>query len=334
MDHPLSENEAWEFWKPKTRAKATFLLLDKDAKKTVETVISSGCCREVVLSSMKVFLFGKVMKTTVDPNGYSKTFTRKCRIRLLDPDLEDQLSGSNQLQINEKGIKPKGEFDQRLRSGAVEEFLQVADMIVGIPSVLLSHRRPQGEWWKTDPSSCKSNFDDVRYICWNGSDNWFLRHPALLSIASGLIRQAAMLTACGFGPEILNRVPRKDVEAALTTSNWKLAFGIAKKLRPWIEVPVGAGGCAANFPFSLGQWERFDRLQRAQRKHNYQKIFGGTIYDSWGLNETQTGGEWTGGDAYWGVPGSVNAAGDTLMKLGKPRGRLLSMGRPKGAENS
>ncbi len=319
MAHPLTGNVDWKFWQPYLQAKATFLLLGKDGTVQTRAGTSSSTCREGVLSNMLIYLRKQVLEEVENGSSYSKKFVRKFRIRLFDEALHENLAGSNQLRIHENGLKPKGGHNGTLSKAKVEEFLQVADAVVGIPSVLLSHRRPTGDWWKTDATSCKNDED---YICWNGTDNWFLRHPALLAIATGLFRQTAMLTASGFGPQILECVSREEVEEALTTGDWRLAFGLAEKLRPWIEVPVGhEGGSVVNYPFPIGQWKRFDRLQRAQRRHNYKEVFGGSMYDSWGLNKEGNGGHWSGTLAYWGNPGDESEAYDTLMKLGEPRRR-------------
>ena len=322
MSHPLDGDSKWKFWKPTVTVKTTFLLLGKGDKKSVPSHISRSGCREGILSNMKTRLREAVMKkkkVTTNKDGWeTATFTREKRLRLFDRELIASLPGGNQIRIRDTGLKPKGLPESKLKPQIVEEFILVADALVGIPSVLLSHHRPEGEWWRTDHLTCINKDGEVE---WNGSDNWFLRHPILLSIVTGLYRQAAMLTACGYGPKVLDCVKRGEVEDALTTGDWRLAFGIAKQLRPWIEVPVGAGGSEGNFPFSIGEWDNFDRLQRAQRRYNYLKVFGTSFYDSWGLNPGNEGGAWSGTQTYWGFGGGENENHQHLMNLGEPRRR-------------
>jgi hypothetical protein len=140
-----------------------------------------------------------------------------------------------------------------------------------------------------------------------------------------------MLTAHGLGELVLDAVDRAEVEEALTTGDWKLATGLCKKLQPFIEVPNGAGGGFQNYPFPYGQWKRFDRLQRAQRRHNYEAVFAGSFYDCWGLNKEAAGGQWSGSFAYWGNPGKENANFELLMKLGEPRRRAKGVKKSQGA---
>lgn len=330
MTHPLTDNQKWIFWQPYIQAKATVFLLDSmkkaDNKGEMISPVASSTCREGILSNMRTYLWEKTMDGAQD--GYKKTWKRLHRIRLFDPRLHEDMQGANQIRMHENGLKAKGDHKLAIKKGKVEEFLHVMDALVGLPSVLLSHRRPEGEWWRTDPKNCRNVAD---YICWNGTDNWFMRHPTLIAISTGLARQAAMLTAHDLGHLVLDTVDRGDVEEALTTGNWKLAYGLCEKLQPMIEVPNGVGGAFQNYPFPYGQWNRFDRLQRAQRRHNYEKVFQGSFYDCWGLNKEAAGGKWSGSFAYWGNPGKENANFDLLMKLGEPRRRAKGVKKSQGA---
>ncbi len=330
MTHPLTDNQKWIFWQPYIQAKATVFLLDSmkkaDNKGSLISPVASSTCREGILSNMRQYLWDQTMQG--DQDGYKKTFKRLKRVRLFDPRLHENMQGSNQIRMHENGLKPKGDHKEKVKKGKVEEYLLVMDALVGLPSVLLSHRRPEGEWWRTDPKNCQ---DVAEYISWNGTDNWFMRHPTLIAISTGLARQAAMLTAHGLGELVLDAVDRGDVEEALTTGNWKLAYGLCEKLQPFIEVPNGAGGAFQNYPFPFGQWKRFDRLQRAQRRHNYEKVFQGSFYDCWGLNKEASGGKWSGSFAYWGNPGKENDNFELLMKLGEPRRRAKGGKKSQGA---
>lgn len=326
MQHPLTDNPAWVFWQPYIQVKSTVLLMDSmkiaNDKGSLISPVSQSTCREGVLSNMRSYLWTKVMNEERD--GYKKKFKRVHRLRLFDPRLHVDLQGANEIRVNATGLRPKGKHTDTLSQETIEKYLLVADALVGIPSVLLSHRRPEGEWWRTDPTTCHHG----EYIHWGGTDNWFMRHPTLLAIVTGLARQAALLTAHGLGDQVLERVKREQVEEALTTGDWKLATGLCEQLRDYIEVPNGDGGAFQNYPFPYGQWKRFDRLQRAQRRHNYEKIFEGNLYDSWGLTPAAVGGQWSGSFAYWGNPGKENDKFDLLMKLGEPRRRAKGAKKP------
>ena len=333
MSHPLTDNAKWIFWQPYIQAKSTVFLLDSMKKKDNAgepiSPVAASTCREGVLSNMRQYLWDKTMEVDNPSGGYKKTFKRLRRIRLFDPRLHEDLQGANQIRMHENGLKPKGDHKLAIKKGKVEEYLQVMDALVGLPSVLLSHRRPEGEWWRTDPATAGD--DHAEYISWNGTDNWFMRHPTLVAIVTGLSRQAALLTAHGLGEQMLELVKREQVEEALTTGNWKLATGLCAKLQSYIEVPNGAGAGFQNYPFPYGQWKRFDRLQRAQRRHNYEAVFEGSFYDCWGLNKEAAGGQWSGSFAYWGNPGKENEKFDLLMKLGEPRRRAKGGKKSQGA---
>jgi hypothetical protein len=327
MTHPLSDAPIWQFWQPEVRVKATALILDmkQDTGKKVITVSGGSTCREGVLSQVHKALADHVLKKKEAERGYKVTSYRHKRIRLYAPELLKEMAGGNQLIISRQGLNTREEFTKAVPNKRVEEFILVADALVGIPSVLLSHRRPEGDWWRTDLQSCAI----AKNLHWNGSDNWFLRHPILLAIATGLYRQAALLTAIGCGERILSCVSREEVEEALTTGDWKLAYGLAEKLRPWIEVPPGKHGTTANYPFPLGEWKRFDRLQRAQRRHNYQRIFGGSFYDTWGLKKDIVYPNWTGVWHFWGQSGEPTPQLTELMRLGEPRRRASGAKKKK-----
>lgn len=316
MAHPLSENPQWRFWQPFVGVKATVLRLDKEGKAEVLPLSANSTCREGVLNNLRTRLWQLCMvEKTI--SGWKRSVKRPYRVRLFDERLLEDLPGANSVIIDVRSLRkqPTNEAEA-VPEERVAELLEVADALVGIPGVLLSHRRPTGEWWRTSTTEIEAN-----YVRWQATDNWFMRHPALVSIATGLLRQAALLVANGFGPQILERVDRKHVEESLTTGDWRLAYGLAKQLRPWIEVPPASNSHQRNYAFPSGMWPRFDRLQRAQRRHNYQKIFGESFYESWNLRPEGTGAQWSGVYSFWGEDGALTEAGRRLMELGKPRRR-------------
>lgn len=320
MTHPLTNNPQWLFWQPYIGARATVLVLQGDDNAEIHALSSLSTCREVIVTNIRQGLRNLVMVPKV-PQGqpsWNKVWRRQSRIRLYDPRLLEGLKGANGLRVHKNGLKSAPSKDPAPERDRVQEFLQVCDAICGLPSVLLSHYRPEGEWWRSPEEH------PGEHVHWSGTDNWFMRHPALLGLATGLVRQAALLVAYGFGPQVLEGVERNRVEEALTSADWRLAYELVLKLRPWIEVPVGTGGAQRNYPVPMGFWNRFDCLQRAQRRHNYREVFGTGFYDSWALPkqpEKNGGQQWSGAFSFWGERGNYTEAHRRLMNLGKPNRR-------------
>ena len=326
ISHPLMNDPRWVYWQPYIKAKATILVVDKKDNISIKSVITEATCREAIITNMQARLRDIVIQE-VPVKGrpsYYKKKQRTKRIRLYDTRLLVDLPKANQLTISINALKEDPVKHGPPSNDKIKEYIEVADALVGIPSVLLSHRRPKGYWWRSEPIEVTDG-----YVSWNGSDNWFMRHPVLLAIATGLLRQAALLVAKGYGRQILKCVDRKQIEEVLTTADWKLAYKLALKLRPWIEVPAGINGNHINYPFSMGFWHRFDYLQRAQRKHNYKKIFGNNFYESWALMNGNL--PFLGVYSFWGDNPHISENVDNyrrLVELGKPRRRA---GRGKNA---
>jgi len=323
MDHPLSNHPNWFFEKPTISAKGTVLIVPKNEQAPeVRSFWANSPCREGIITNMS-----QAMRSHIFASGKPKPGQppwrvlrrRTARIRLYDPRLRENLVRANQLFVG-RGVNicPAGKKEELVPSipESVRRFQEVCDALVGIPSVLLSPNRPPGEWWRDHGEVTEKSF-----IPWAGTDNWFMRDPALLAIATGLFRQAALLTIYGFADRVLECVKRSSVEEALTTADWRLAYKLALQLRPWIEVPCGKSGQQINYPFPLGFWRRFDYLQRAQRRHNYKKIFGTSFYESWGLDRKYCGFINTGVYSVWGRRGELTENHSRLRRLGAARRR-------------
>ena len=324
MAHPLTNHENWKYWQPFLGAVSTVMVVKSEKEDEIVKIGASGACREVIIALMRSSIQRRVRaapKSSAPGRGL-KTAPRIASVRLYDPRLLENLPGANYLKTHPSAIKKSRLAKEEPSQEEIETFLLVCDAICGIPSVLLAHRRPTGDWWRSSPELI------AQEIHWNGADNWFVRHPALVGLATGLFRQAAMLTAGGFAPQILETVERAKVEEALTTADQKLAYELVKKLRTWIEVPCAGGASVINYPVPLGYWKVFDCLQRAQQRHNYREIFGTDFYGSWGLEGPGAAlpyyHQYNGAFSFWGQRTAPTAALRHLLELGKPHRRTRS----------
>lgn len=198
------------------------------------------------------------------------------------------------------------------RACCLHYFTEVLDAIVGPIAVLLNPDRYVGDWWTTASSEASKG----KEIRWYGTDNFFLRHPILVSVMMGMFRQGILLDQQDFSEAILKAVQRKDVEDCLTNADPVLAMRLMRALRPWIEVEKWQ----TNFTFGQGYWDRLGLLHRAIYKYGYDVLFDGNPQESWNIAPGHSGRHdiSNGPFAYWGGPGKkVTKAGKRLAKLGK-----------------
>jgi hypothetical protein len=330
-EHPLrSSGDRWQFSQPNLGYEAKYVSVDKKGKREVRSLRHLSTCREGVISRTRKE-FQDLLCTTKSNGTKAWNFDfeqSETVIDLADPAAKG--AGDTKMLVNAS----------MLNKNQHAQFLEVADYIVGNVCVLLNPGdRPEGEWWRTDPNNCLvPDAAGANCVGWNGSDNFFLHHPALASIVTGLYRQALLLTKAGCGEEILATVDRSKVDKALTTGSWRQALANCKKLRNWIEVYTPGGSYTVNFPFPEGYWLRFMRLHQALRRHGYQAVFDQDFLASWNLLSKNS--NWSGMYSFWGSKkgdgGSDNrdqsARRQRLMKLGKPRERKsTSEGKPAPA---
>jgi len=321
--------DRWQFSQPNLGYEAKYVSVDKDGNREVRFLRHLSTCREGVLSRNRkefqdLFCTTKSNGTKAWNFNFEKAETV---IDLSDPAAKG--AGDTKLLINASMLNRKQHA----------QFLEVADYIVGNVCVLLNpDERIEGEWWRTDPDNCLvPDAAGKNCVGWNGSDNFFLHHPALASLITGLYRQALLLTKAGYGEEILGSLDRSKVDKALTTGSWRQALANCKKLRKWIEVYTPGGSYTQNFPFPEGYWLRFMRLHQALRRHGYQEVFNQDFVEAWNLLCKKS--NWSGMYSFWGNKkddGSGNSdqakRRQRLMKLGKPRERKsTSEGKPAPA---
>jgi len=328
--HPLrTAGDRWQYSQPNLGFKAKYVSIDREGKREVRTMKHLATCREGIISQTRAD-FQTVFCTKKSNGTMSWNFSFEesdAVIDLSDPTAKGP--GDTLLLVNASMLNLK-------QHGT---FLRVADYLVGNVCVLLNpDERSEGDWWKTDlnnylvPDTAGKNC-----VGWNGTDNFFLHHPALMSLVTGLYRQSLLLTKAGYGEEILGSLDPEKVDKALTTGSWRQALANCKKLRSWIEVYTPGGQYANNFPFPEGYWLRFMRLHQALRRHGYREVFDQDFVEGWNLLSKQF--NWTGMYNFWGTKqGSDGPAGEQaqrrrhLMKLGKPKERKsTSEGKPAPA---
>jgi hypothetical protein len=321
--------DRWHFSQPNLGFRAKYVSIDKEGERSEHSMLYLSTCREGVVSQAR--------------KKFQETFTTKNRTghRVWNFSFE---TGEDRIDLADSTVKGAGDTKLLINASMLtrEEqavFLQVTDYLVGNVCVLLNpDERDEGEWWRTDPDDCLTpDIAGNNCVSWNGSDNFFLHHPALLSLVTGLYRQALLLTQAGFGEEILGVVPREKVDKAMTTGSWRQALANCKKLRQWIEIYTPGGNHQINFPFPEGYWLRFMRLHQALRRHGYQKVFDQDFTAAWNLLAKNS--NWSGMYNFWGYK-KGDDSGDSrqsdrrqrLMKLGKPQERnSTSEGKPAPA---
>jgi hypothetical protein len=319
--HPLEQTtKPWLFSQPNLGIEAQYVSIDKSGKRQLRKLRHLSTCREGVISNARKAL-QQVFCTKNRYGDRAWDFSFEQSNDLLDlADPQAREAGRTRLLINTADLAR----DQ------IPQFLDVSDYLVGNVCVLLNpNGRIKGDWWKTDPKKCMASDDTGKNIvAWNGSDNFFLYHPALIGLVTGLYRQAFLLTKAGFGEEILAAVEREAVDEALSGGSWRKALANCKKLRTWIEVYTPGGNYVYNFPFPQGYWLRFMRLQQALRGHTYEEVFEQDFVTAWNLLSKDNDSNWSGMYSFWGGrDGDQYYSGDAHKQRGK---HLMQLGKPSG----
>lgn len=325
-EHPLQGNPHWVFNQPTISLQQVYKvrLLEGAKANTIEraeenafSLLTYSHCREGLIINVRQGLHGRL--TTKQKSG--------------DKSWECKTSPSHEVVFEDEvcaksKVPPFGDnvihitHTNMVKAGVSKaEFLQVVNCVLGIPWRLLNpHWHPP-----TTALQEAKIANGAEAWGWDGIGNFSLRHPALLAISTGLYRQAALLCAAGQAKEVLATVSADEVEAALQDKDWRPAFGLAERLRPWISVPVPPGASIGNFPFPWGPrkakqvsyWQRFIRLQRGARRHGYDAVLGRSLHESWALAGLNTEVP-TGVVAFWGAEKALTPAHKKVMELGKP----------------
>lgn len=318
-EHPLAQEEDWVFAQPDVGFSTHYVAVDcETGERQVRSIASANTCREGVIYNIRRGLQENLCRK-VQPRGkkdeWSFKFQQTKEVDLQDPAAKE--AGMSAMRINRSAFNRKV-----LSKRFLGKFIKATDIVMGPLCVLLAHHRPEGDWWRTNPEEILLG----PYVYWYGLDNFFLQHPALVSILTGLYRQIALVCRAGHTDEIIASVDYREVEECLSTNNWKQALAIVKGTRPWIEVPCAKHASTVNYPFPPGYWQRLQRLQRGARRHGYEKILGQSFVEGWALEEKGT--QWTGSYNFWGQKGELTDAHRQLMELGRPSRRKKSGNKP------
>jgi len=321
--HPLARNEKWKFSQPRVGFRAHYVAVDeKSGTKQVLGLSAANTCREGIISDARGAFQTRLTNLTEvsefrgkngwDCAGKPPEWVPTGSCDLIDP-AGKKKPAELKLQWHPNWMKDWN--DQNFK---VETFLRVCDVVIGPVAVLLGPWRPRGDkWWRTDPKAAVHKSGDQEYVHWQGSDNWFLAHPATMAIATGLYRQCFHLCGAGIADEVIDTLSEEEVAEVMSTNSQRLALQFVKRTRAWIEVPVADHAYVVNYAFPFGFWRRLIRLQRAIRQHGYEESLGQTFHDGWAL--TGQSGEWLGAYGFWGTEGELTDHHRHLMKMGAPR---------------
>ena len=316
-EHPLKGDEKWVFAQPDVGFNTHYVSVhQKTGEREVRSISNASSCREGVVHNIRGGLqSGLCLKVNTGPKEWEFAWQQIKDVDLADPSAKEP--GMTLLKIQRTTFTQKA-----LSKKFLEEFVQVADIVAGPVCVLLSTGRPEGEWWRTPADKVLQD----GFIYWYGSDNFFMQHPVLVSLVSGLYRQVALLCRAGRAKEIIASVDYKLIEECLSSGAHESALEIISQTRPWIEVPIGKHGNEVNYPFPVGHWRRLKCLQRGRRRHGYPKLLGQDFCEGWNL--LKKANEWTGMYSFWGRESEVTDKGRQLIELGKLIRRKKSGGKP------
>lgn len=314
--HPLQGRANWKFSQPSTIFATTYPLRDlRTGEVRQQSLECNFSCREGLLNNVRVALQKHLMEDREGSSTWSKVFVQTGEIAFDD----------------EKGVVPGKTYmsthipnhpvrDDALKEKYAAQLYKVANIVAGLPLLLLNPQRKPGEW-ATLPPRFKPVVEN--YARWFGVDNSLLRHPALLSVGSGLFRQAALLVNCHLAEEVIASAPTEEVERVLVEADWKAAFGLIDQVRPWIQILPGQGGNYENYPIpwtryvrnGTSYWQRFIRLHRALRRHGFEDVLESFI-QGWNLDGKAK--DYSGAFSFWGADGKLSEAHKRVMLLGKP----------------
>jgi hypothetical protein len=316
--HVLTGNPLWRFSKPYVGFKTNYTTVEKNTdQRQVKALAIADTCRETVIYNTR-----EILRSTLTNVGNRSMHSTPKEVRMLD--LSDPETSSSAALCVYIG----GADQEKLR-----EFLHICDVVLGPVCVLLDPNRQKGTWWRTDPEAALVSIGPSArtYVAWQGSGNWFLAHPTLMAIATGLYRQCYQLFRAGMYDQINGLFQHGEVRRVMTARNRALALRMLRVTRPYIEVPAGEGGSSANYAFPAGKmrsWRRLLRLQRAVIRHGYRETFDQTFGEGWGLAGSLY--ELTGVYDFWGEEGELTGAHKHLMKVGAP---VRKRGIPKRGGN-
>ncbi len=302
----LAGDEKWVFAQPRVGFSTHYIAVHcKTQERESRSIANAAICREGLVHNIRQGLQGSlVQKVKTGSEEWEFTFQQIKHIDLEDSAAKE--AGMTSMKIHKASLNKK-----YLSKKTLKQFSLAADIVMGPVCVLLGRDRPIGEWWRTPPEKILQE----DYLHWHGSDNFFLQHPALVSLVSGLYRQVALLCRAERAGEILETIDYREIEECLSSGDHTQALEIIEKTRHWIEVPCGTNGHDINYPFPQGYWRRLKCLQRGLRRHGYETLMGQSFVDGWALEAK--GENYTGMYALWGPKKDRTSAGKSLTELGR-----------------
>lgn len=321
--HPLSGRKEWVYYQPSLTFATNYARRSlKNGELQLQNLASRFSCREGLLYRIRRALRAHLMEEQRGSSPWSKRFVPVSQIDFSYKDLLQPGSTLFAVQI------PPAVSPQQHQEYA-DTLYRVANLVVGVPLLLLNPKRTAGNW-STLPPRFRAVIEGRAR--WFGVDNSLLRHPALLSLGTGLFRQAALLVECGLADEVLASVPQGTVEQVLEQTNWKEAFELLGRIRPWIQVPPGVEGTWGNYPIpctpsregTTTYWQRFLRLHRALQRHDFDQVLEDF---SKGWNLDGKGEDYRGTFSFWGRHRSTTAAHKRVLLLGRaPQKKRIAKG--------
>jgi len=282
-----------------------------------------GTCREELIWDTREFLQSKSVSWKDKRGSWKRIATLQSEINVDHQSLKQP--GVTHLWLNTDEDDYYGDALAQVckRPCCIGRFPEVVDAVTGPIAVILNPDRYEGDWWTTSPKETVPANRGVNELRWYGTDNFFLRHPVLLSLMMGSFRQAVLLFQQGFDESLLRVVNRKEVEDCLSNADPELALKLLNKIKPWIAVSQSFS--AHNFPFPNVYWHRVNQLYKAIHRYGYDELFGPGIAQSWGLTKGEDDADHNGRYnvangpmAYFGTAGSkLTEAGKLLSKLGR-----------------
>jgi hypothetical protein len=310
----------FRYWQPYLgfSSKVMTRPLSGKADATLHSMNYAAECREELVWDIRQYFQNKAVDWKTENHSWQKSATISREIDLDDRRLKQPGVTYLYLGAQEDTWEETGN-PMCKRPCCASRFPHLVDAITGTVGVLLSEDRYVGDWWQTEPELvCKPDGRGAEYR-WYGSDNFFLRHPALVSMFLGSFRQSVLLFTQSFDEAISKAVKRQDVEDCLTNSDPDLAMRIMTKLRPWIEVKQRV----TSYPFAHGYWDRLRKLHRAISNYGYDELFGGDIAHSWKIargtdDDDRRRGVANGAIQYFGTNNkNLTDAGKRLNRLGR-----------------
>ena len=340
--HPLSSDKDWTFHQHGILVRAPVLITPNGSKTGRKKVISaSSTCREGVVSGIRNQLRSSAGRVKQNPNSWNSKYTLNNKVELDHEPLKQPKQSyitvnryhvvGNIRKANPKAGKriryrtyywngPRYAYRKepafiycngRMTKTKAQQFIYICDAVIGPLTVLLNPDRYAGNWWHTSVEECMSHNGT---LTWYGVDNTVLQHPAFVSLYTGLVRQCALLARTDKVEQLLATVSRTDVRNCLNNSDPEQAWVLAKKMRPWIEVPTPKSGGQSNIPIPKGSFFKIPMLHKAIYANGFRKTFGKSFADNWSLAGDPygyargVGANWRGIHNYLGVKGdSANA---------------------------